>query len=452
MADIKIISTSSIQAPSSIIDQSPKKIHLAPWDLKFLKFEMNQEGLLYHNPINNVKDQIQQLKHSLSSTLHFFPPFTGRLVIVLEHEDNNTASSYLLCNNAGAAFVHAVADNTFVADILQSTYIPQILCSFFPQSGVKNFEGTSQPLLAVQVTELGDGIFIGFTFNHVVADGKSFYRFVNSWAEISRGCNKIITKLPTFERWFLDGVDPPIRFPFTKEEMMMMKQHSDENFKPQSPPVRIFHFTKEKISQLKSKANEEANTNKISSLQALLNHLWHFVTGAQKLDPHEETCYIIVIDFRGRMVPPLGENYFGNGVEGDVVTMKVGELLEGGLGKGAWEMHKMIDSHFDEKVKSYYKSWMKNPYFIKQGQTHASDSLVIAHSPKFNVYDNDFGWGKAIAARSGSANNCYGKISVLAGVEEGSIEIHACLPYEILEVMGNDPYFTDVIISHIAKL
>ncbi|RYR78301.1 hypothetical protein Ahy_A01g003051 [Arachis hypogaea] len=59
--------------------------------------------------------------------------------------------------------------------------------------------------------------------------------------------------------------------------------------------MRVFHFTKEKIAQLKAKANAEAKTHKISSLQAI-----------------------------------------------GVVRMKAVELLEGGIGKGAEEMNKML--------------------------------------------------------------------------------------------------------------
>ncbi|RYR28668.1 hypothetical protein Ahy_B01g052800 [Arachis hypogaea] len=39
------------------------------------------------------------------------------------------------------------------------------------------------------------------------------------------------------------------------------------------PQMGVFHFTKEKIAQLKAKANADAKTQKISSLQAVLTHL-----------------------------------------------------------------------------------------------------------------------------------------------------------------------------------
>ena len=227
MEVVRVISTTTIREPNH--NNSTQKIDLTPWDLRLLTIETIRRGLLFRNE-KHTPNQIKHLQHSLSSTLAFFPPLAGRLVI-LEHHDN-IVSSHIVCNNAGALFVHAVADNTTVADILQPKYVPLIVRSFFQLNGVRNYEGTSQPLLAVQVTELVDGIFVAVTINHIVADGKSFWHFVNSWAEISRG-NPKISKLPTLQRCFLDGIDCPILFPFTKEEHL----HSP-NLKRQPLPNR----------------------------------------------------------------------------------------------------------------------------------------------------------------------------------------------------------------------
>jgi hypothetical protein len=110
---------------------------------------------------------------------------------------------------------------------------------------------------------------------------------------------------------------------------------------------RIFRFTKEKIEQLKSKVNEEINdTIKVSSLQAVLTHLWRSVIRSKHLDPQEDVYNMFVIGVRHRFDPQLPEDYFGNAIIGCGVKMKVVDLLkEDGLGKGAWEMNKLIASH-----------------------------------------------------------------------------------------------------------
>ncbi|XP_054795610.1 uncharacterized acetyltransferase At3g50280-like isoform X2 [Prosopis cineraria] len=408
MAEIQAISTTLVQARSHNNSDVVPRMDLTPWDLQLLEVETIQKGLLFHNP-ESQDTYIQHLKDSLSSTLDFFVPLAGRLAIS-EHDD----------------------------DILDSIYVPRVVHSLFPLNGVKNIEGTSKPLLAVQVTELEDGIFIGCSINHSVVDGRSFWHFFNSWAEISRGLGRI-SKLPALERWFLEGIEQPIRFLFTKEN-----QNSDGLIQPLAPPPeRVFHFTKGKISQLKSKANAEVNyTNKISSLQALLTHVWRSAIRNQRLDPKEDVSFFVIIGARPRILnPPLPESYFGNAVHIGKMTKKVGEFLEEGLGNTALEMNKMISLHTEEKIKDFLKSWIKKPEFLRVSGVRSDNRLVTSSSPRFDIYGNDFGWGKPVAVRSGSANKARGKLTVYPGVEEGSIDIELCLRFEVLEALANDPDF-----------
>ncbi|CAL5197719.1 unnamed protein product [Lathyrus oleraceus] len=435
MGSVKVISTTTIQAPSHNNGISTQIIELTPWDLQFLQLETIQKGLLFQQP-TLTSNQINHLKQTLSTTLSFFPPLTGRLIIT--QHNNNNASCSIICNNVGALFVHAKAETTTVSDILQPNYIPSIVHSFFPLNGVRNHESTSQPILAVQVTELSNGIFIAFTINHVVSDGKSFWHFVNSWAQISKGSQQI-TKLPSLQRWFPNDVQLPIRFPFTITE-------SQNKSTSKKLPERIFHFTKEKILELKSKANSEAKTQtelvtEISSLQALLSHIWRRVIRCKQPGPQEDFRYMLIIGARPRMIPPLDEDYFGNAAVIGGVYMKAEEILESGIGKVGLEMNKMIMLHSDEKIRKHYECWLRVPRLLEISGLANGNSLATSSSPRFDVYGNDFGWGKPVAVRSGGANKNNGKITVYAGAEEGSIDIEVCLSYEILEALGNDTEF-----------
>ncbi|XP_058734655.1 protein ENHANCED PSEUDOMONAS SUSCEPTIBILITY 1-like [Vicia villosa] len=438
MGVVRVLSTDTIKAPKS----SDRKIDLTPWDLQFLSILTNKKGLLYHHP--PVANQIQQLKHSLSSVLEFFQPLAGRLKIT-EHKDNIISCS-VICNNTGVLFIHAVVENTCVADILEPIYVPSIVNSFFPFIGVSNYEGTSQPLLGVQVTELVDGIFIGCTFNHVVVDGNSLWHFINSWAEISRNsCHHHISKLPILERWFPNDIQHPIQFPFTMDPSDDGSSSSPSEDERLNISERIFHFKKEKIFQLKSKINTHIDsTIKISSLQALLTHVWCSFVRSKQFDPQEEIHNRFAIGVGTRLLPPLPKGYFGNTVIGCMVTMKAGELLkENGLRNGAWEMNKLIASYSNEKIRNHYESWLKNPNIVRFNGILNNNFLVISSSPHFDVYGNDFGWGKPVAVRSSIKVN--GLVTVFAGVEEGSIDLQLCLPYNILEAMGNDLQLMDLV-------
>lgn len=62
-----------------------------------------------------------------------------------------------------------------------------------------------------------------------------------------------------------------------------------------------------------------------------------------------------------------------------------------------------------------------------------NNACFASSSPRFNFYGNDFGWGRPMAVRSGPANKVDGKITLFAGVEEGSVDVEACFLPETLQ-------------------
>ncbi|VAH40542.1 unnamed protein product [Triticum turgidum subsp. durum] len=58
----------------------------------------------------------------------------------------------------------------------------------------------SRPLLASQVTELADGVFVGMSLSHAAADWTTFWDLFNTWSEISRNKSDISTAAPPLER------------------------------------------------------------------------------------------------------------------------------------------------------------------------------------------------------------------------------------------------------------
>ncbi|CAN1234506.1 Uncharacterized acetyltransferase At3g50280, partial [Linum perenne] len=349
----------------------------------------------------------ENLKSSFSRTLALFYPLAGRLSAD-EHPDG-TASVYIDCNNAGALFVHAVADSISVADVLEPLYVPRIVWSFFPLNWVRSYHGFSQPFLAVQITELVDGIFVGCTVSHAVADGTTLWRFVNFWSEICRGYGSVKSRGSVFTRdWFLDEKHLPIRIPWT-----MIKDFTEEDSDSVLLKERVFHFSRRKLGALKAQANAEAIGNgKISSLQTLISHIWRAVTRNRKnpdSDPDREATFHLLVGLRSRLRPKLPEDYLGNAVAGCAVVMKEKALIEKGLGDVAAEMNR--------------------------------GGMGLSSSPRYNVYGNDFGWGKPVAVRSGAGNKFDGKVTVFPGVEEGSIDVEICLSPETAEGLGRDSEF-----------
>ncbi|KAL0342671.1 UNVERIFIED_CONTAM: putative acetyltransferase [Sesamum calycinum] len=410
MAKFEVVSSCLVPTASNEISMS--KLELTPWDLPFLLVDPIQKGILFPSPKSqDFQTIIQHLKTSLSRTLDFFPPLAGRLGTI--ENDDNTTCFFVDCNNAGVDFTHAVAGALSVSDIMGPGYIPRTLASLFPLNGVSNCEGVSKPLLAVQVTELVDGFFIGCTGNHAVIDGTSFWHFFNSWSEVSRGL-ETISKTPVFERWFPTNISKDNRLiPLPPIDQSLL--HS---FVPPPSLERVFHFSRESVANLKAKANSEAGTDKISSFQALIAHLWRSITRCRnqlriEKENSQEVDLLLLVGTRSRI--PLPDGYFGNAVYIVKTVANEGELLENGLGYAGLKVNELV----------------------------AQQTSEVA----INLAENgtDFGWGKPIAVRSGKGQKGDGKMTFFPAAEPGGIDVEACLAPATMQAMEQDAEFMEAV-------
>lgn len=439
--DLVVVKSTSIVHPKNL-NQSDrvKKIHLTPWDLTRLRFCYPQRGLFFLKPDSSIDTIISKLKCSLSIALDHFYPLAGRLVKKLNGNDN-TVSYFISCDGGfGVKFVHAVAKTISVSDLVKSGFVDGLFGSFFfPATGIRNYQGVSNPLLMVQVTELKDGIFIGYGYNHTVADGNSMWKFINKWSEICYkdiGSRSIETSSP-LRGWFLDLIEYPIHIP-------------DPDIKPPSYGASniyqeiVFRLTKDNVLKLKAKANSEAGSEeedgKISSFQAVLGHIWRSRVKNSGMSRDEETHCRVPIDMRQRLNPKLKEECFGNVIQTGIARVNVGELLDHGLGWLAMQINKMVRSQTDENAKTFAENWVKNVEF----PVGVSATLIVTSCPRFNVYGNDFGWGKPIGSRSGPPFTD-GKLVVFQGIEEGGFEFQACFPRHVVVKLTKDAEFLEYV-------
>ncbi|KAL3640575.1 hypothetical protein CASFOL_015543 [Castilleja foliolosa] len=435
MAKLEVISSSLV--PMASITSSIPRMDLTPWDLELILTEPIQKGILFHKPQLQI-NIIDHLKRSFSRTLDFFPPLAGRLGTISNNNDNTTFY-FVDCNNAGAEFTHAAAPTVSISDISEAKYIPEIVSALFPLNGVRNFEGVSNPLLGVQVTELADGFFIGFTANHSVVDGTSLWHFVNSWSEISRGFGKI-SKIPVFERDSIPNGNRAIPIPTI-----------DKNLLPEfiRPPLleRFYHFSKETLAKLKAKANAEASSEKISTLQALLAFLWRSVTRCRQcrqistnVISSKEVSLALPVGTRARLALPDG--FFGNALFVSNFRISETELLQDGLGQTGLKMNAFVTQLTSkEAIAGMLEDWVKKATLARTG----TSNFLISSSPRYDVYGNDFGWGRPISVRSGKAEKCDGKMTLFPAAEPGGIDVEVCLAPETLRALDDDVEFMDAI-------
>ncbi|KAH0694328.1 hypothetical protein KY285_021425 [Solanum tuberosum] len=403
-------------------EESKKPVYLSSWDLAMLSFQYIQKGLLFSKPSSFQLDPLlQKLKESLSITLVHFYPLAGRFK-TLKQEYPPLDTVFIDCvNSPGARFIHANLDST-VTDILSPKDVPLVVQSFFDHDRAINHDGHDLSLLTIQLTELIDGVFIGCSVNHAVADGSSFWHFFNSFSEVFKANNGQkqsipISKSPIFNHWFPEGHGPIINLPYTHHDQFTSR-HEAPNMRE-----RFFHFSAESLKKLKAKANQEfnSNTNKISSLQALSAHMWRCITRVWKFPSDQMTSCGMLVNNRARLDPPLPENYFGNCIQTVRRNASVGTLLENNLGWAAWELHQAVLGSFCDPC-----------------------SIVIGSSPRFDMYGNEFGFGKGVALRSGYAHKFDGKVSLYEGIEaDGSMDLEVCLLPDFMASLETDKEFMD---------
>ncbi|KAI3821194.1 hypothetical protein L1987_08753 [Smallanthus sonchifolius] len=425
---VRGVSECLVKPRHGLSQDSKQPIYFTPFELPHLNINYSQKGLLFAKPKNqdfSITAFLDDLRRSLSATLTHFYPLAARLAT----RKQENPPSYVIYidpqNIPGAKFVHATVDLT-VSDILTSGDIPSVVHSFFDLNDAINHDGHTLPLLSIQVTELTDGIFIGGSVNHVVADGTSFWHFMSAWSEIFRSEDKnghFISRPPIFKRWVLEGSDPITSLPFTHQDQFIQRPE-----KPQLVKERFFHFSSAAVSKLKARANEECKTQKISSLQAVTALLWRCVTRVRQQPNNSETICLLAISNRRRVNPPLSENYFGSPIGLLLGTATVEDLMAHGFGWAALRLHEAVANYNDAVVKKWVESWYKNPVVYKTNEVSCKNMIRIGSSPRFGMYECEFGLGKAVAVRSGFSNKSDGQMLMYPGLEGGgSMDVEVCL-------------------------
>ncbi|TKY63455.1 BAHD acyltransferase DCR [Spatholobus suberectus] len=450
--------------PDQKSDMKPLKLSVS--DLPMLSCHYIQKGVLLTAPPSSFDDLILSLKHSLSVALSHFPALAGRL--------NTDSDGYvhIMCNDAGVDFIHAKAKHLTLNAVVSPSLVDVHPCfkEFFAYDMTISYSGHHNPLAAVQVTELADGVFVGCTVNHAVTDGTSFWHFFNTFAAVTKGgAAKKVLRAPDFGRDTVFNSAVVLPVPARGPAVTFA---ADEPLRE-----RVFHFSREAIQKLKQRANandthqltevmgKQANDgwkvvngnvngngkivngrNEISSFQSLSAQLWRAVTRARKfVDPSKTSTFRMAVNCRHRLEPKMDAFYFGNAIQSIPTVATVGDILSRDLRFCAELLHRNVVAHNDATVHRGIEDWEKAPRLFPLGNFDGA-MITMGSSPRFPMYDNDFGWGRPLAIRSGKANKFDGKISAFPGREgNGSVDLEVVLAPETMADLVNDMEFMQYV-------
>ena len=151
-------------------------------------------------------------------------------------------------------------------------------------------------------------------------------------------------------------------------------------------------------------------------------HVWASIVRAKCFDPKEHTFFVFLMDCRARLNPPVDEDYFGNCVRGVFAAILVGELTgKNGLSHACTVIRKSISDTGKDPL-SDCEHWFTDLKALLVSER----TMNAASSPRFQVYETDFGWGRPDRCEMISMNRD-GEFALHGGKEKGTIQMSIAL-------------------------
>ncbi|CAL9037290.1 agmatine coumaroyltransferase-2-like [Musa acuminata AAA Group] len=326
------------------------------------------------------------IEKGLATALTEYRDWAGRL------REDARGDPVILLNDSGPRFVEASSDA-----VLDRTVLLGSSPALLPLSPC--IKGAEE-LLLVQLTRFACGtLVLGFTTQHLIADGHAVSKFLVAWGLATRGLP--MDPRPLHDRGAFIPRNPPcVEFEHRGVEFKPKKASDTEDL-PLTVDIVIHktHFTREFLESLKAKASLGADRS-YSSFESLMAHLWRVVTKARGLDEHITSHVRISVDGRARLRPRVPGEYFGNLVLWAFPRAKVGDLVNKPLQFAAALVREGItrldDGYFRSFIDFASSETVKEEGLEATAEVHErvmSPNLEVHSWLKFPFRDVDFGGG-----------------------------------------------------------
>ncbi|KAH7846694.1 hypothetical protein Vadar_017064 [Vaccinium darrowii] len=386
--------------PHSPNSAAQTSLPLTFFDVFWLRFPPILRLFFYEfpNPKTTLADTIlPKLKHSLSVTLQHYLPLAGNLTWlpdsdkpIIQYSEGDAVS--LTVAESEANFYHLSGNNFCEAEKFHH-FLPNLPAS-----------KTRAPILALQLTLFPNaGFSIGYAAHHAVLDGKSIAMFMHSWASICKhggGLTLTPELSPFYDRTMVND-------PANIEQAYLngWLAHNGPNnrsleildFKaPQDAMLGTFQLTQANIARIKKWVEDkwqgkhtEKPASRPSTFTIASAYTWVCLVKTRELTT-EKVHLLINVDCRARLEPPIPSTYFGNCVTCCIICADTSKLMEeDGVAVAARAIGEAIGG-LDDGVLKGAEELISNIRSI-----HNEGVLFgIAGSPRFELYNTDFGWGR----------------------------------------------------------
>ncbi|GAU17028.1 hypothetical protein TSUD_105270 [Trifolium subterraneum] len=414
---MKVIEQSQVAPPHGSLP-SPTTLPLTIFDNTWFYCRYPAKRIFFYDfphPTHHfLQTTLPILKHSLSLTLQHFFPFSSNLIIPQNSQD----APYIRYLNTDALSFTVAESSADFNNLISNSQDAKNWHSLVPNLPPPSTEQNNTqvvPIMAIQLTIMpNSGLSICLAFKHVAADGKSLHHFMKFWASVSKNRtnnennssieHSLPLDLPSHERHTILNTpkDPNITYLQESQDYVLEKVEF-AGLIPDVYPKNIrtcLVLSHEQVQKLKKWVVDKCieTAQHISTFVVTCSLFWFCLVKSKQSDQgdcvvvDDDLCnFLFYADCRGRPEFSLSKAYFGNCLASYIVAVKRSELVgKNGIVVAANGIGKNIrDFKSDASLGSQTMSIDYKELF-KPGKS----IVMVSGSPKLDVYETDFGWGK----------------------------------------------------------
>ncbi|KAG6420441.1 hypothetical protein SASPL_116968 [Salvia splendens] len=429
-ATVTVVERCAISPPPR--STPPATLPLTFFDIPWLFFSPSQPIFFFASASAAA---VPKLKHSLSLALTHFFPLAGKLVVPASHsaeprlEYNETDSVLLI--------VAAAVDGGVFKNLAGNHRRSGCDCRrLVPEMG-----GGDGPVLAVQITVFPEmGISIGFALRNAGADWRTFNNFLKEWAWICKNGaggrhvashdRSVILDTSGLRSFFLTE--------YRKLKNNIKSLNVGCNYKRNDIVRATFVLGPKEMGEIKKWILTRSDLLFGSTTQMLLSPYvvacafiwvcWMKTHWGMEVSVRRRIGEVHYFGFIAggltRLPFAVPSNYAGNCVGFGRSEGRRGELVgEDGVvhaAKAIGDTVKKLNVDMLGGARNWISEWEQ----LRESELH----ITVSGSPKLDLYDLDFGWGKPLKFEEVSIDN-HNAISLSQSREViGGIEIGVALP------------------------
>ncbi|KAH0751596.1 hypothetical protein KY285_004744 [Solanum tuberosum] len=228
------------------------------------------------------------------------------------------------------------------------------------------------PVLAIQVTLFPNhGITISFLSHHVVGDESTIVGFIKSWALLNKN----------------DENDEFIIIPFYDRSIVK---------DPYGLGDCIWEETKKHKTKMSDIIVTPPDNNNNNNNIVRGGYVWSCLVKSEDateiIDENIMENFGCAVNYRARFDPPLPSSYFGNCIIWYIASTKHVDLVGNNEGFiiATESIAEIIYKRNKDEEYVLNGDWLKEVGVVSNKGRY----LAIARSPKYDLYEADFGWGK----------------------------------------------------------